>query len=350
MSHEVLILSLLLALVPLLLWAFKTLPSENWQIMASMPVSKNMRGEWTGLNLTYYGFFTATAYSLAVAAVLFLMGTIGVGWLTVLLILVPILAVSMPASSLIARWVENKPHTFTVGGASFVALVAAPVFCLVADLLSRKWFHLAVPILPAMASLTTAYAIGEGVGRLACISFGCCYGKPVSKSHPLLRFAFSRLHFSFSGRNKKAVYEASLENEPLVPIQALTSVLCLLVGLGGIYLFLEGHYRAAYLGTLTLTQAWRVLSEFLRADHRGGGSVSQYQKMALLVVPYCIAVACLLPVFATLEPSIGRGLGGLWDPGVILVLELLWVAAFLQLGRSAVTGSTISFHVVRDRI
>ena len=35
---------------------------------------------------------------------------------------------------------------------------------------------------------------------------------------------------------------------------------------------------------------------------------------------------------------------------MILVLQLLWVALFLYYGRSRVTASTLSFHVVADRI
>jgi hypothetical protein len=350
MSAEGLVFCLLLVLVPILSWAFKYLPGEKWQIMAAVPASKEVNGEWKGFNLTYYGFFTASAYALSVAAILFLMGSLDVPWLSVLMFLIPLLAVSMPASSLMARWVEKKRHTFSVGGASFVALVIAPGVCLAAGLLSRKMLHVALPVLPALASLTIAYAIGEGFGRLACISFGCCFGKPLSKVHSMFRFLFSRVHFSFSGKNKKAAYEAGLENEPLVPIQAITSVLCLLIGLSGIYLFLEGYYRAAYLGTLTATQAWRTMSEFLRADYRGGGTVSQYQKMALLSVPYCLAVVSVLPAPSNVVPIVQHGLSNLWNPGVILFIQILWIVAFLQLGRSEVTGAIISLHVIRDRI
>jgi hypothetical protein len=48
-----------------------------------------------------------------------------------------------------------------------------------------------------------AYAFGEGLGRLACISFGCCYGVALPEAHPLLRHMFDRWHFVFSGSMKK---------------------------------------------------------------------------------------------------------------------------------------------------
>ncbi len=50
-----------------------------------------------------------------------------------------------------------------------------------------------VPIIPALAAVMIAYAFGEGLGRLACISFGCCYGVALREAHP------SRDVFSIAG-------------------------------------------------------------------------------------------------------------------------------------------------------
>jgi hypothetical protein len=43
-----------------------------------------------------------------------------------------------------------------------------------------------MPIVPALAAVMIAYTFGEALGRLACISFGCCYGVSISK---LTRFS-----------------------------------------------------------------------------------------------------------------------------------------------------------------
>jgi hypothetical protein len=44
-----------------------------------------------------------------------------------------------------------------------------------------------------------AYSYGEGIGRLACISFDRCYGKDIALTHPRLRRIFERSNFTFAG-------------------------------------------------------------------------------------------------------------------------------------------------------
>ena len=70
----------------------------------------------------WYGFFAATAYTVGCGLSLVLLGSVGVPLRGSLIVLVSILAVYAPASSLIARWGEGSEHGFTVGGASFAAL------------------------------------------------------------------------------------------------------------------------------------------------------------------------------------------------------------------------------------
>jgi hypothetical protein len=36
--------------------------------------------------------------------------------------------------------------------------------------------------------------------------------------------------------------------------------------------------------------------------------------------------------------------------GVIVILQVLWIGLFLFYGRSRVTGSVVSFHVLAERI
>jgi hypothetical protein len=118
----------------------------------------------------------------------------------------------------------------------------------------------------------------------------------------------------------------------------------------GCYGFLKGFHFATFAGLLVVTQAWRVLSEFFRADYRGTGRITAYQVMALLSILY----AFLLLAFFTADwgeiPDLMAGLHVLWDPGVILFFELLWIAAFVHTGRSRVTGATVRLHVVKENI
>ena len=60
-----------------------------------------------------------------------------------------------------------------------------------------------IQVLPVCAAMAVAYGFGEGLGRLACISFGCCYGKPLSQVHPLIQKILNGRGFVFSGETKK---------------------------------------------------------------------------------------------------------------------------------------------------
>jgi hypothetical protein len=207
-----------------------------------------------------------------------------------------------------------------------------------------------VGVLAFLAALSVGYAIGEGVGRLACISFGCCYGKPLSKCNPTLQRLFRKWRFVFLGDTKKIAYADGLAGEAVVPIQGVTAVLYCAAGLLGIYLFLKGYFATAFLMSLTVTQLWRVFSECFRADYRGGGKLSAYQIMGLLAVPYGVFVAVLFPAGAHSAAALGKGLAVFWRPEVILGLQLFWLLIFLYTGRSKVTGASMVFHVIRDRV
>ena len=58
----------------------------------------------------------------------------------------------------------------------------------------------------------------------------------------------------------------------------------------------------------------------------------------------------LIPAAATVAPDLAIGLSQISSAPVILLLQILWIALFLYYGRSRVTASTLSFHVVADRI
>ena len=126
MLPEIFLLGLAAALAALFFWGFRTLPGEGWQVIGCVLAGKERNGSWHGLNLTYYGFFNATAYVIAAVLFFILMGSLFVPVAATLAILAAILGICMPASGLIAFWVEGKANTFTVGGASFAGLIAAP--------------------------------------------------------------------------------------------------------------------------------------------------------------------------------------------------------------------------------
>ena len=348
--NELFVLSLAIALAFVFRWAFRNLPRENWQIIASMPRDKLGTGEWRGKNLTYYGFFTAGAYLFAVATVFILLGAISVSATVIIVIVFIVLGVCIPCSSLIARLVEKKKHTFSVGGASFAGILLTPWIAMTADAAMNRWTGMRLPAMPVLAALSVGYCFGEGLGRLACISFGCCYGKPLKDCPERVRRMFEKRHFVFYGKTKKIAYAHALDGEKIFPVQAITIVLYSISGLLSVYLFLLGYYRSVYILTLAVTQLWRFFSEFLRADYRGESKISAYQKMSALAVVYAICVLFILPVALPQQAEILRGLGYLWNPAMILLLQGLWAAIFIHTGRSSVTGACMSFHVIRERI
>ncbi len=214
----------------LLTWAFRALPRERWQIIATVPREKKRSGLWRGANLTYYGLINASASICAVVVFLLLMTSIAVPRRTALTAVAMVLACCVPAAKIVARAVERKQHTFSVAGAAFVGVfVAPPVVALLNASVGANGPH--SPMAPSLAAMAIAYVFGEGLGRLACISFGCCYGKPITEVGPAARRWFEKFHFAFHGATKKIAYSSNLEGIKVVPIQALTSALYVAVGL-----------------------------------------------------------------------------------------------------------------------
>jgi len=112
----------------------------------------------------------------------------------------------------------------------------------------------------------------------------------------------------------------------------------------------HGRMAAAFLFTVVVTQMWRVGSECLRADYRGGGKVSWYQVLSLGGMVYAAFLTFWLADVPSVPPDALRGIRLLWQPGVILCLQGLWLGMFFFTGRSRVTTATLSLHVVKDRI
>jgi prolipoprotein diacylglyceryltransferase len=339
-----------LLLVVYLGWGFAVLPREGWQIVAALPSGKSGPRHWRGTNLTWYGILTANAYLVAVTVFLVLMGAEEVPMGVSLLLAMALLGICVPASRLVARVVEKKKHTFTVGGAVFVGILAGPPLVWLYNQAAAEAGATTIPVMAACAAMATAYCFGEGLGRLACISFGCCYGKPLSACSGWLRSLFSGRCFVFFGDTRKIAYAGGLEATEVIPVQALTAILLSVCGLVGVVLFLAGHFRTSFLTTILTTQIWRTLSENLRADYRGEGSMSAYQIMGMLASVYALMTALIMSNDGGALPRLLHGLTLLWSPRQILFLQCVWLMIFLYTGRSTVTGSTISFHVHQDRI
>ncbi len=349
MYEVVFVLSLGVVFISLLGWAFKALPQENWQILATVPLTKQGPQNWKGLNLTYYGLFIAIATVISVSILLVLTSAVLVPITLTFLVVAFVLLIGLVASRAVASLVEHKPHTFTIAGACFAGVFTVPPIVFILDrFIIPEQNHL--PVIPVLASLAIAYAIGEGIGRLACISFGCCYGKPLSECHPIMGRFLGRYGLVFTGKLKKIAYEGGLDGKCVAPVQAITAVLYVTAGLVATLFFLKNYYSVALILTIVVTQSWRILSETLRADYRGPGNFTAYQIMASVSMAYVVIVAYLLGSGANPDASLGMGLASLWNPAVIIFLQVVGLVVFLYTGRSMVTVATISFHIVRDRI
>ena len=331
-------------LAALYAWAFRALPRERWQFVATAPSQRRIEG-WSGVNFTFYGFFAATAYALGGALYLILAGAAGVGFEAATAFLIALVALCAPASHLLTRLIERKRHGFTVGGAVFVGFFAALLLLLpLGRALGQE-----LPAGPLLAAGMIAYVLGEGVGRLGCISFGCCHGKPVEETSGWVRSLSERFPFVFEGECKKIAFASRLAGRPVAPVQAFTAVVLGATALGATSLYLNGLYGWSIALGGAVSQLWRVYSETLRADFAGVGKGSPFQYMAGAVVIGCAAAPWLLPATAP-RPELEAGLRALWAPGALLFLQALWLLIFFYMGRSMQTGAALSFHVHADRV
>jgi prolipoprotein diacylglyceryltransferase len=334
---------LLFTLIIISGWRY--LPGERFQMLASIPVRPDGKGRWQGMNLTWYGLLLASAAIIGMSYTLLLCLSASLALAPLLALLAAIIVLCVPSARWIARLVEKKEYTFTIGGAFFCGLVSTPLVIL---LVNACCSFLGFPTLPmqiVLAALAIGYILGEGLGRLACISFGCCYGKPLHRCGKILSFLFAQTALVFSGPTKKAVYEGNLAGIKLIPIQGITSLIYTTTALVGCFLFLTGKYRSAFLLCLCVSQIWRVISEIFRSDFRGLGSISAYQKMGIIAVLYGSLLCLVTPVPSQPLPDILTGFKSLVNPLLIFSLQTIWCILFLYFGRSQVTGSTLEFEV-----
>ncbi len=152
-----------------------------------------------------------------------------------------------------------------------------------------------------------AFLFGEGLGRLGCLSFGCCYGRPLDKFSPRFQRWLSPLSTVFHGETKKIAYAGGLAGHRVLAIQTITAVLYCSVACVALDLFMRGHVKPALAVSLGLSQLWRVVSEPLRSDHRGSHGWSAYQSMSLAGLALCLLFLLVLPAPQQPTPDLWRG-------------------------------------------
>jgi hypothetical protein len=330
---------------------YKVFPHERWQMIAAIPVKKREDGSWRSINLTWYGAIIATSYLISVAIFYFLASVRNIPIIPVIGIIALVITICMPASKIIALIVEKKKHTSSIGGATFLSLIAVPWIILISNYLTTKYYGKTIEPIAVLSALYIAYTIGEGFGRIACVSFGCCYGKPMDELPKLIQRFLKFKGLRFFGETKKVCYADNWEGRNLFPIQAITTIIYLTTGLIGFYFYLLGWIKTSMLLTLSVTQLWRIFSEFLRADYRGNYKIlSAYQKMSIFNIFYISAITIFFPDVKNVTLQFQNGINLLWSPWFILSMELLWIITFLYYGISKVTGSNVNFFVNKERI
>lgn len=342
------LLATMLVLLLVYQWLFRLLPRERWQFLATVPWRKQANGQWLGRNLTLYGLFSAVAGGIACTTFLFLATSAGMPTGIALLTMLATLLACLPAAKWIAAKVEKNPHGFTVGGASFVGILLSPWLLQACDAIAKAVFGVNIPVMSLLAAMSIAYVLGEGIGRLACLSFGCCYGKPVHLAAPWLQRCCALSDHRYIGHTRKASFAGELEGVRVVPVQSATCVVYTLLAVGSTSLFFHQQHTTALLLSLLGSQCWRLVSEQWRADFRGTHKyLSPYQWMSVLACVYIVAVSAWLPQDNT-TTDVAPGISALWQPEVIITLQIITLAIFFYTGSSTITEAHIRFDLVPD--
>jgi hypothetical protein len=329
-------------------WAFRHLPGECWQIAVAIPARVRAIGDsdatWPAVNITFYGVISAVAYMLAVLAFVFLAGAANQPIAAVAIFSMLLLLVGMPASKWVALWVEGVPG-HTIGGALFAVVVAVlPALWLTNVVCSAVGLPRAEPgILLAAAAI--AYVLGEAIGRLACLSFGCCYGRTIDSATPLQRALYSSTATTYRGRFKKIAYASGLEGRPVIAVQSVACTALFVVFVVSVWFFWKGYTALSLIIALGLAQLWRAYSETLRADYRGRDGFTLYQGMALVGVALTLLYSWIHKVPVPVIPTFARGLDVVVRIEVILCTQALAIVILVLMGRSYVTSSRLEYKL-----
>lgn len=147
---------------------------------------------------------------------------------------------------------------------------------------AKLGFKLPLPV--ALSALTISHVLGEGIGRFACTSIGCCYGNPVEGTRGWVRRLARACPFVTCGRTKKIALAAGLDSARVVPTQAMTATVHSALALIGLWQSFSGRYERVIPVALTTSQIRRVYSGTLRTDHCGRGRITAHQIVAAIMV------------------------------------------------------------------
>jgi hypothetical protein len=126
MINALFLVGLSVLLLASLIWGIKTLPSERWQMIAAVPVAKTSDGLWQSVNLTFYGFFSATANIFGITLMIVLLSSVSTPVTAAAVLIFVMMLICVPSSKIVAAVVEGKSNTFTIAGAAFVAALVLP--------------------------------------------------------------------------------------------------------------------------------------------------------------------------------------------------------------------------------
>jgi hypothetical protein len=329
-------------------WAFRHLPSECWQIAVAIPARKQAASDsdatWPAVNITFYGVISAVAYMLAILVFVFLAGSANQPISAVAIFSMLLLLVGIPASKWVALWVEGVPG-HTIGGALFaVVLAVLPALWLTDFICAAISLPRADPGM-LLAAAAIAYVLGEAIGRLACLSFGCCYGRSIDSATPLQRALYSSTATTYRGRFKKIAYASGLEGRPVIAVQSVACAALFGVFVVSFWFFWKGYIALSLIVALGLAQLWRAYSETLRADYRGREGFTLYQGMALVGIVLTLLYAWIHRVQVSATPTFARGLDAVIRVEVILCAQALAIIILALMGRSYVTSSRLEYKL-----
>ncbi|MBM4354922.1 MAG: prolipoprotein diacylglyceryl transferase [Deltaproteobacteria bacterium] len=113
-----------------------------------------------------------------------------------------------------------------------------------------------LPVLRLLDALALGLPLGHAFGRLGCLAYGCCHGRPTG----------SRVSIRYEDPNSKPVWKEGLSGVPLHPTQLYSALgdvalFLLLNGLAQIGPLREGSLAALY---LVVNSAGRFGTEFIR--------------------------------------------------------------------------------------
>ncbi len=333
-------------------WGFRNLPGEGWQVALAVPArTSSAEGRfWSAINFTFYGVIAAIAYALACLVFLFLIGATAQPMFAAIFFAGTLLTVAIPASKWVNRLVEGIPG-HTIGGAVFAVMLSViPAITLTGWVVRGLGAQSFSPLI-LIAATSVAYVLGEAIGRLACLSFGCCYGKPIDDCTMLQRALYSRLTETYRGQFKKISYASGLANRPVVAVQSIGC--CILFGLflAALWAFWKGSYAASIVIAIAGSQLWRAYSELLRADFRGRAGFTIYQGMALFGASLSFVFASLYADANIVSASASaiRGWDAVLRVEFLIGCQTLALLIMFYMGRSSVTSSRIELFLHAPR-